>query len=154
MDSVAFTDKPGGTEATAVGFVDTTWVLSDEADDACVELPSEPSFTEEPSAKDSVVFPTEESALVVARGVTVDSAVFITTLDDAEVNVGDINDNSCLLVALEACALVDSDGLSKAAVAVLDVMPDLAAEDAVVSEGMLPEPDAVETGCVSVSVVE
>ena len=60
-------------------------------------------FAEGVSTNDSVVFPAEDSALSVASG---DSVVLSAVLDNAEIEEEGINDDSCLLVTLDACVPV------------------------------------------------
>ena len=91
------------------------------------------------ATKDSVVFPAEDSALSVASG---DSVVLCATLDNAESKEEVTNDDSFLLVTLDACVPVTPSGLSNA------VLGGLLAKNDVMTEDILLESDVVRAGGV------
>ena len=89
------------------------------------------------ATKDSVVFPAADSAL--SSG---DPVVLSPALDNAEIKEEGINDDSCLLVTLDACVPVTPSGLSKA------VLGGLLAKSDVMAEDILLESDVVGAGGV------
>ena len=91
------------------------------------------------STKDSVVFPVEDSVLSVASG---DSVVLIAALDSAEINDEGINDDSSLLVTLDAGVPVNPAELGNA------VLGGLLARDDVMAEDILLVSDVVRAGGV------
>lgn len=135
-----------GVETADVVFNDTDCVLSvwvlvmpDVLSGTPVLLLAMPGFAEGVSTNDLVVFPAEDSALSVASG---DSVVLIATLDNGETKEEFTNDDSCLLVTLDACVPVTPSGLSKA------VLGGLRAKNDVMAEDILLESDVVGAGGV------
>ena len=133
-------------EATVVVFNDTdcvlaVWILvmSDVLSGTSVLLLATLDFAEGVSTNDSVVFPAEDSALSVDSG---DSVVLSAALDKADIKEEGVNDDSCLLVALDAGVPVNPSELSNA------VLGGLLAKNDVMAEDILLESDVVGAGDV------
>lgn len=113
--------------------------MSDVLSGTSVLLLATLDFAEGVSTNDLVVVPAEDSALSVASG---DSVVLSAVLDNAEIKEEGINDDSCLLVTLDAGVPVNPSELSNA------VLGGLLAKNDVMAEDILSESDVVGAGGV------
>jgi len=103
MDSVALTDKLDGAEAAVVAFIGRSWVLIPEgSSEARDESLTEPDFTEDVCAANSVVLLAEESSVLISGEITMDSVALTDKLDGAEAAVVAFIGRSWVLIPEES----------------------------------------------------